>query len=65
MNQRKKYVSATSNGTENGMKNSAGGLCRSHDMRLALKVSGKASSKSDINRSPDILTLLSPFSVNF
>lgn len=57
------FVSATSNGTESGMRNQAGGLCRSHDMRLALKVSGKASSKSDTNRSPDILSLLSPFSV--
>uniref|UniRef100_A0AC35GJD1 Ephrin RBD domain-containing protein n=1 Tax=Panagrolaimus sp. PS1159 TaxID=55785 RepID=A0AC35GJD1_9BILA len=44
------------------MRNPSGGLCRSHDMRLALKVSGKSSSKTDTNRSPDILSLLSPFS---
>uniref|UniRef100_A0A914Y0Q9 Ephrin RBD domain-containing protein n=1 Tax=Panagrolaimus superbus TaxID=310955 RepID=A0A914Y0Q9_9BILA len=56
------YFISTSNGTENGMRNPSGGLCRSHDMRLALKVSGKSSSKTDTNRSPDILSLLSPFS---
>uniref|UniRef100_A0AC34QVV7 Ephrin RBD domain-containing protein n=1 Tax=Panagrolaimus sp. JU765 TaxID=591449 RepID=A0AC34QVV7_9BILA len=57
------YFISTSNGTENGMRNTEGGFCRTHDMKLAMKVSGRATSKNDTSRNPDILMLFSPYPI--
>ncbi|KAE9550994.1 hypothetical protein FO519_005780 [Halicephalobus sp. NKZ332] len=57
------YFISTSNGSENGMRNTQGGFCRTHDMKLALKVSGRAMSKSDTSRNPDILMLFTAYPI--
>uniref|UniRef100_A0A7E4UYL5 Ephrin RBD domain-containing protein n=1 Tax=Panagrellus redivivus TaxID=6233 RepID=A0A7E4UYL5_PANRE len=57
------FFISTSNGTVEGMRNPAGGFCAKYDMRLALKVSGRAAGRSDVNRNPDILMLFAPVAV--